>query len=220
MDETLKRLLGHQFLSDDLLQTALTHRSLTVNGLISYERLEFLGDRVLGFVIASMLVKAFPLEEEGALSKRHADLVRRDTLAVVARGIGIGPHIRMSRGEEETGGRENEAILADVCEAIIAALFEDGGIDAACQFINRHWAERLHSSKLPPEDAKTQLQEWAQGLGLPLPDYKIICREGPDHAPNFTVMVQVKGWPEVEGKGTSKRTAERAAAQLLLDKVK
>ena len=192
------------------------HRSAAFRGGSSYERLEFLGDRVLGFTIAELLFDAYPNEEEGALAKRHADLVRKETLADVAREAAIGPHIEMSRGEAESGGRENDAILADVCEALIAAIYRDGGLEPARHFIIRYWFDRLKAPSCPPEDSKTSLQEWAQGQGLPLPKYEIIGREGPDHAPRFTVKVRVQGWEEVQGYGSSKRAAERAAAEGLL----
>lgn len=219
MDEKLTASLGYEFSDLELLAQALTHRSAALHGHTSYERLEFLGDRVLGFTVADLLLDAYPQEKEGALAKRHADLVRRETLAEVAREAGIGPYIEMSRGEAESGGRENDAILADVCEALIAALYRDGGIEPARRFISRYWTGRLNAPPNPPEDAKTLLQEWAQGRGLPLPDYKVVGREGPDHAPHFTVSVGVKGWDDAEGGGPSKRAAERAAAEAMLVQV-
>jgi len=219
MEVSLKSALGHEFADTNLLAQALLHRSAAFNSRLSYERLEFLGDRILGFTIADLLLDAYPNEEEGALAKRHADLVRRETLAEVAREAGIGPHIEMSRGEAESGGRENDAILADVCEALIAALYRDGGIEPALHFIARYWTVRLHAPSHPPEDAKTSLQEWVQGQGLALPIYRTIRREGPDHAPEFTVAVYVEGWEEAEGRGSSKRAAERAAAEFLLARV-
>ena len=219
MDDDLKQALGHEFASAALLEQALTHRSIALNGRASYERLEFLGDRVLGFTVADLLLDAYPNEAEGPLAKRHADLVRRETLADVAREADIGRHILMSRGEVDSGGQENDAILSDVCEALIAAMYRDGGIEVAQQFIARFWTDRLNAPPRPPEDAKTILQELAQGKGLPLPDYRILGREGPDHAPVFTVTVSVEGWEVAEGSGTSKRAAERAAAEALLLRV-
>ena len=219
MEVSLKSVLGHEFVNTNLLAEALMHRSATFRDRPNYERLEFLGDRDLGFTIADLLLDAYPNEEEGALAKRHADLVRRETLAEVARDAGFGPHIKMSRGEAESGGRENDAILADVCEALIAAVYRDGGIEPARRFIARYWSHRLQAPVCPPEDAKTSLQEWAQGQGLPLPNYRMVRREGPDHAPEFTVAVGVQGWKETEGRGSSKRTAERAAAEALLARV-
>ena len=219
MDDDLKQALGHEFASAALLEQALTHRSIALNGRSSYERLEFLGDRVLGFTVADLLLDAYPNEAEGPLAKRHADLVRRETLADVAREADIGRHILMSRGEVDSGGQENDAILSDVCEALIAAMYRDGGVEVAQQFIARYWTDRVNAPPRPPEDAKTILQELAQGKGLPLPVYRIVEREGPDHAPVFTVTVSVEGWEVAEGSGTSKRAAERAAAEALLLRV-
>ena len=219
MDEDLKQALGHEFASAALLEQALTHRSIALNGRASYERLEFLGDRVLGFTVADLLLDAYPNEAEGPLAKRHADLVRRETLADVAREADIGRHILMSRSDVDSGGQENDGILSDVCEALIAAMYRDGGIEVAQQFIARYWTDRLNAPPRPPEDAKTILQELAQGKGLPLPGYRILGREGPDHAPVFTVTVSVEGWEVAEGSGTSKQAAERAAAEALLLRV-
>ena len=219
MDDDLKQALGHEFASAALLEQALTHRSIALNGRSSYERLEFLCDRVLGFTVADLLLDAYPNEAEGPLAKRHADLVRRETLADVAREADIGRHILMSRGEVDSGGQENDAILSDVCEALIAAMYRDGGVEVAQQFIARYWTDRVNAPPRPPEDAKTILQELAQGKGLPLPGYRIVGREGPDHAPVFTVTVCVEGWEVAEGSGTSKRAAERAAAEALLSRV-
>ena len=219
MKSDLVEALGHTFSSPQLLEQALMHRSVAHGSQRGYERLEFLGDRVLGLVVADLLYDAFPNEDEGAMAKRHVDLVRRETLAEVARMIGLGRHIRLSRGEDEAGGRENEAILADCCEAVIAALYRDGGLEAADGFIRRYWLERLKALERPPQDAKTALQEWAQGKGLPLPDYRTVDRTGPDHMPVFTVSVEVAGQEPAKGEGTSKRAAEQAAAERLLAEV-
>tara|TARA_B100000676_G_C17861067_1_gene723367 strand:- start:47 stop:718 length:672 start_codon:yes stop_codon:yes gene_type:complete len=219
MDKLLKNALGYEFTSMALLNQALTHRSLAMAPQASYERLEFLGDRILGYIIADLLFDAFPDEQEGSLSKRHADLVRRETLAEVACQAGLDEHIHMSRGEADAGGRNSQAILSDVCESLIAAIYRDGGIEPARRFIEKYWHERLNVPSAPPEDAKTKLQEWAQGRGFPLPDYKVVGREGPDHAPIFTIRLSVQGRDAVVGVGGSKRAAERVAARLLLDKI-
>ncbi len=216
MTDNVAAALEYTFSNPRLLDEALTHRSVTPRRERGYERLEFLGDRVLGLVVADMLLAAFPDEEEGALARRLAALVRQETLADVARDIGLGPHIRLSRSEAESGGRENDAILSDVCEAVIAAIYSDGGLDSVRPFIERHWSGRLAAAIAPPQDAKTALQEWAQGRGLPLPDYNIVAREGPDHAPQFTVSVSVEGKPVAEGTGASKRAAEQMAASRLM----
>jgi len=217
MTPSAEKSLSYRFKDRSLLDQALTHRSVEAAGGADYERLEFLGDRVLGLVVTEMLMAAFPVEREGALAKRLAALVRQETLADVARDIGLGQHVRLSRGESDGGGRENDAILADVCEAVIAAIYRDGGLDAVRGFIERHWQDRLRSVAAPPQDAKTTLQEWVQGRGLALPAYSVIAREGPDHAPAFTVKVALADGQSAEGRGPSKRTAEQAAAHKLLE---
>lgn len=217
MKKSPEKALSYSFKDRSLLEQALTHRSVEAAGGVDYERLEFLGDRVLGLVVTEMLMSSFPEEREGALAKRLAALVRREALAAVARDIGLGQHIRLSRGEDEGGGRENDAILADVCEAVIAAIYRDGGFGAARAFIERHWRDRLQSVEAPPQDPKTTLQEWAQGRGMPLPSYSVVGREGPDHAPSFTVRVELSDGTGAEGNGPSKRAAEQAAARQVLE---
>ncbi|NNG03989.1 MAG: ribonuclease III, partial [Inquilinus sp.] len=172
--DALSVLLQHRFARPALLREALTHPSTDPQARggasFGYERLEFLGDRVLGLVVAEWLLERFPDEPEGALSRRHTDLVRRETLAEIARGIELGRHLILSAGEAEYGGRENEAILADGCEAVIAALYLDGGLEAARRFVRSAFAEVIDRHRRPPLDAKTALQEWVQARGLPLPD--------------------------------------------------
>lgn len=202
-----------------LLRRALTHRSLDGAG-IGYERLEFLGDRVLGLIVAEMLLEAFPNEEEGAIAKRHAALVRKETLADVAVSIGLPAYILMSAGEETSGGRENPAITSDVCEAVIAAIYRIGGLAKAKAFVERLWRPFLEREVEPPRDAKTSLQEWLQGKGRPLPQYELVERTGPDHAPVFTIAVKVTGCDPISASGRSKRAAEQAAATALLVELK
>jgi len=217
--ETLTTRLGHRFTEPALLDQALTHTSATGGrggARASYERLEFLGDRVLGLIVAELLFDAFPNEREGALGRRHAGLVNRDTLAAVARQLDLGADIVLSRGEADSGGRDNPAILADACEAVIGALYRDGGLDAARAFVEHHWRPLLAHAEGPPKDAKTALQEWALARGLPLPSYEIAAREGPDHAPRFTVAATVSGHAPVHGTGRAKREAEHEAARRLL----
>ena len=180
------------------------------------ERLEFLGDRVLSLVVADLLMARFPVESEGDLSRRHAALVRPETLARIARETEIDKALLLSRTEEDGGGRENPALLADVCEAIIGALYVDGGLDAARRFIESEWPRLMEENPLPPQDAKTALQEWAQGSGRPLPRYREIARKGPAHVPVFTVEVEVAGSSPARGEGASKRVAEQAAAAAML----
>ncbi len=208
----LEQALGHEFSNPDLLLRALTHASFSRQ---NYERLEFLGDRVLGLIIAEWLSELHPQADEGVLAKALAALVARDSLAGVGRNIGVGEALRVSAADETTGARDNSSILADACEAIIAALYLDAGLEVARSFVRTHWRDVIDS---PPEtgDTKTRLQEWTQARGLGLPAYTETGREGPDHAPSFIVEVQVKGYPPQSAAGPSKRTAERAAAEAML----
>ncbi len=220
--EQLAARLGHAFDDIGLLREALTHSSTTAGRNTeggSYERLEFLGDRVLGLIVADMLLKAFPAEPEGDLARRHAYLVSREALAEVARTLGLGAYLVISRGEAEGGGRANPGLLADVCEAAIGALYSDGGLEAARAFVEPHWRPLLDQDHAPPQDAKTALQEWAQGRGLPLPLYREVSREGPAHEPRFTVTVEVRGAQPQRGEGRSKRLAEQEAAARLLERL-
>ncbi len=211
--------LGHEFQDAALLRCALTHASATRGSggdLISYERLEFLGDRVLGLIIAKLLFVRFPQEPEGDLARRLAALVRKATLAEVAAELELGRCIDFGPGEQEGGGAENPSVLADACEAVIGALYLDGGLTAAERFVVPYWTPYLEADDTPPQDAKTALQEWAQGRALPLPNYQEIAREGPPHEPLFTVEVRVEGQRPAAAQGRSKRMAEQAAAECLL----
>ncbi len=216
MDDLLKKL-GVSFHDHDLLHRALTHASADSGN--NYERLEFLGDRVLGLVMAHFLYETFPDEPEGHLAKRHAALVQGKTLAQVAREIDLGAYIHLSDAERTTGGDRNENILADVMEAIIGALYLDSGLAPCAALIKHLWGERVHVLRKPPRDPKTALQEWAQGRGLPLPVYEEIKRTGPDHAPEFTIEVSVAGHESEQARGNSRRTAEKKAAELLLERL-
>ena len=211
--ETLEAVLGHVFLNRDLLVTALTHPSLEEAS--NYQRLEFFGDRVLGLVIAEALYEVFPAAGEGELSQRLHGHVCKEALAEVALEIGLGPFIRLAGAAAETGGRENPAILADVMEAIIGALFLDDGLEAARRAIRSLWAGRLQEKGLG-KDAKTRLQEWLQGRGEAAPKYTIVGRQGPDHAPEFTVRAEAYRLGSAEGRGASRQAAEFAAAAALL----
>jgi len=214
--------LGHRFAQPDLLARAVTHPSAAPRhgpGSHGYERLEFLGDRVLGLVVADLLLARFPDESEGALGRRLAQLVRRETLAEVAVRLDLAPHIRLAKGERAAGERDNPTILADVCEAVFGALYLDDGLAAARAVIAAHWTPLIEAASQPPQDAKTALQEWAQGRGLPLPDYREVRRAGPAHEPVFTVEVSVVGETPARGEGRSKRLAEQAAAGRLLERL-
>lgn len=216
---TLPELLAHDFAHDDLLTEALTHPSAMGRRggkRRHYERLEFLGDRVLGLVVADLLWRRFPTEAEGELTRRHAHLVRREALAEVAHAVGLGRHLIVSKSEDAAGVRDNPRVLADVCEAVIAALYLDGGLALAARFVERWWEPRLAALAAPPRDPKTALQEWAQARGLPLPAYRTVPGEGPAHRRIFSVTVQVAGLPPATATGSSKRAAETAAAASAL----
>jgi len=219
----LQERLGHQFANPALLERALTHPSVSADRAHEggdYERLEFLGDRVLGLVVAETIFVRFPQEAEGMLARRLAKLVGKETLALVAENLGLGKFMRVAMGEDEQQGRSNPSLLSDVCEAVIAALYLDGGLPAAKQFIETAWALRIEEDREPPSDPKTELQEWAQARGLPLPRYSEIERRGPPHDPVFTIAVEVEGRQRQTGHGRSKRTAEQVAAAQLLAVVK
>jgi ribonuclease-3 len=220
--QRLEDVLDHRFAVPQLLREALTHASLPHGPQAeadSNERLEFLGDRVLGLAVAHLLHSRFPKETVGELARRHASLVRREALELVARRIGLPAAIRMSRGEEESGGRDNPGVLADACEAVIAALYLDGGLAAAVAFVERHWRDLIEGDATPPKDPKTALQEWLQARGQLPPVYRETTRVGPPHAPIFSVEVAISGHPPVTASGSSKRAAERAAAAILLARV-
>lgn len=217
--DQLEGRLGYRFRSPDLLVQALTHSSFPRGGkaqIDANERLEFVGDRVLGLAIAHLLYQRFPTETVGELARRHAALVRREALFAVAQALGLGPLLRLSRGEDECGGRANPGLLADACEALIAAVYWDGGLDPALDVVGRLWRELIESDRSAPKDAKTALQEWAQGVGLAPPVYREVARAGPPHAPTFTIEVVIQGSPPVLAQGASKRSAERAAAEAML----
>jgi ribonuclease-3 len=221
--EALARKIGRAFNDPTLLRQALTHASVAgarKAEVASNERLEFLGDRVLGLIVADMLLARFPEEPEGALARRHAFLVSREALAEVARALGLGGFLWVSKGEAESGGRENPAMLADVCEAVIGALYLDGGLEAARAFVAPRWQPLLTQDRKPPQDAKTALQEWAQARGLALPAYTETARDGPPHDPRFTVSVSLTGIAPMEGVGRSKRLAEQEAARRMLAKLR
>lgn len=215
----LEARIGYRFKDLSLIDCALTHISAMSgprNPVGSYQRLEFLGDHVLGLAVSDMLFKGFPKANEGELSRRLADLVRKETCADVARAIDLGPAIKLGTSEAKAGGRERVAILGDVCEALIGAVHLDGGYPEAAALIERLWTERMRKSERPSRDAKTVLQEWAQARGLPTPVYREIGRTGPHHDPEFRIAVELSGRAPAEGLGRSKRVAEQAAAAAML----
>jgi ribonuclease-3 len=211
----MEATLGHLFADPDLLRAALTHAS--AGGLRNYERLEFLGDRVLGLAVADLLYETFPDEPEGPLAKRLAALVQRSVLAEVAGALDVGERVLLSAAERAAGGATNENILADTMEAILGALYRDAGYAPCAALVRRLWGARVQAALPPPEDPKTALQEWSQARGLGLPVYTLVGREGPDHAPVFTLQVEVCGHSPVVASGPSRSRAEKAAAQSLLN---
>jgi len=218
----LEQRIGYGFRDKALLERALTHISALSGGATrvnSYQRLEFLGDHVLGLVISDMLYRAFPRANEGELSRRLADLVRKETCAEVARAMDLGSALKLGNSESHAGGRLRATILADACEALVGAVYSDGGYMAAEELVDRFWKERMLKPLRPLRDPKTMLQEWAQARGLPTPAYRELARTGPHHDPEFHVAVVLPDRPPAEGLGSSKRAAEQAAAAAMLTRV-
>ena len=212
----LEARIGHVFANRSLIAAALTHVSAaTGSKRETYQRLEFLGDRVLGLAVSSMLYEAFPEAGEGELSRRLAGLVRKESCAEVALGWGVDSCVRLGEIEQQIR-TPNMAILGDVCESIIGAVFLDAGYEAAKAVVIAAFGERMHAPGRPLRDPKTALQEWAQARGLPTPLYRETARSGPDHAPEFTISVEVAGYRNAEAKGLAKRLAEQAAAAAFI----
>lgn len=211
----LYRSIGHEVSDKKLIGRALTHPSQGKAGRSKdYERLEFLGDRVLALVAAEELYRRFPDIGEGDMSRRLSVLVRQESLAEVAQRLGLGAHIR--KGASSADVANNPRVLADVCEALIAAVYLDGGLEPARRFILDHWKDLIESSATAGKDVKNTLQEWALAKGLPVPVYREETRSGPDHLPVFVMAVEVEGYQPATGKGPSKRSAEQAAAEAFL----
>ncbi|HQU67803.1 MAG TPA: ribonuclease III [Albidovulum sp.] len=208
--------LGHDFARPDLLIRAVTHASIATPQRPDNQRLEFLGDRVLGLVISETLLGADKDASEGLLAPRFNALVRKETCADVAREIGLGDVLKLGRSEMMSGGRRKEALLGDAMEAVVAAVYLDAGLDAARGLILRLWGARIGAVKADARDAKTALQEWAQARGLPPPAYTEQGREGPDHQPMFTVEVRLESGETEVAKAGTKRQAEQTAAKALL----
>lgn len=218
----LEQKLGYKFKREQSLECALTHASVRGGKPVraDNERLEFVGDRVLGLAIAGFLNATFPEAKEGELARRYNSLVRGETCARVGRDLGIAPRLVLSDAEASSGGRDKDTILADAVEAILGAIFIEAGFDTARDVVLRLWAGLLTDQKpqMAAADPKTALQEWAQGRGLSLPQYTVVSREGPDHAPMFTAEVRIKSLEPSRGEGASKRLAEQAAAARLLER--
>jgi ribonuclease III len=215
----LEAQLEHRFRDAALLDVALTHSSLATGRgqrRFGFDRMEFLGDRVLALVVAELLVEAFPEENEGDLGRRFAALVSAPSLAEIADELDLARHLRVAPSEMQADGQRSRSVLADAFEAVLGALFRDGGYAAAERFLRRVFVPRILARQAPPRDPKTTLQELAQGRGASLPVYRVLASGGPAHEPHFTIEVEAMG-RRASGEGSSKRLAERAAAQALLD---
>lgn len=211
-----EKTLGHRFREEALLRRAMTHGS---HGGADYERLEFLGDRVLGCIIAAWLFERFKDDSEGKLAVRFAALVDRSTCAEVGRAIGLPKLVLMDPAARQAGVNRSDNVLGDICEALIGALYVEGGMEAASRFVHAQWEPLLTTRTRAQKDPKSRLQEWAQGKGLPIPVYEVVRREGPDHQPRFIVRVTVRNQPPVEAIGASKQDAEKQAASAMLQEV-
>ena len=231
--QSITALLNYQPNNSALFEAAFVHRSYwgdkqgkkakyREEGLASYERLEFLGDRVLGLAISSLLYQQFPHEKEGGLSKRLTKLVSREQIADIVQKIGLHHYLLLSEGEAQSGSQENPALQADLGEAIIGALWLDDGEHAgkaAFDFIKTHWQDRLIAMVHPPKEAKTALQEWCMANQIALPDYQLIHQEGPDHAPEFTMRLSLEGMDDIEAKGKSVRATQKLLAKAMLKRL-
>jgi ribonuclease-3 len=217
--EKLQARLGYHFADPDLLVRALTHASALSPGKRvqnSYQRMEFLGDRVLGLVVADLLYKRLPKATEGDLNRSLVRLVRKETCAAIARQLSVGEDLRLGDAEARTGGAEKDAILSDVAEAIFAAVYLDGGYGRAYELVERLLDDHFEAALNLRADSKTTLQEWAQSRGLEPPVYAEIERTGPDHAPEFTIAVRLGDFDAITASGPSKKLAEHKAAEAFL----
>ena len=215
--QDLQQLISYNFRNISLLEQALTHPSLAKQK--NNQRLEFLGDGVVGLVVAKIVYDLFPNEQEGELARRQASLIRGETLAGIAREIGLGDALKLATSELQGGGRNSNSNLEDALEALIGAIYLDGGLVAVENFMLPRWKALAQTAISAPKDAKTALQEWAQGRGLPLPSYQLIATTGSAHAPIFTIEVSVQGFSPASSSASSKRAAEQAAAEILLEKL-
>lgn len=219
----LYKKLNYTFKNAELLKESLIHQSFNLGSdkaSKSYQRFEFLGDAVLMLVITELLVGEFVFETEGDLAKRRSLLVSRDVLFEIAQKLELSQHILMSDDEYKVGGRQNPNILEDVLEAIIGAMYLDGGLEVCKHFITKHWLTLIRSHALPPVEVKSALQEWSQNQGKGIPKYTLLNKEGEDHKPVFTIKVTLPDMPSFLGKGESKKIAEKHAAQMMLEYIK
>jgi ribonuclease III len=214
--EWVEQALGHELKDPSLFERAVTHAS---HGREHYERLEFLGDRVLGLVVAQWLVETYPGETEGKLSHRLNALVTGEVCAEVGRELGVPAHLRLGKQARDDGVSRSDNVVGDAVEALIGALYLDSGLDAAAAFIRKGWGDRVDRLAEPPKHPKAELQEWTAANNRRPPAYRVVETSGPDHAPRFTVEVSIKGKGETIGYGTSKQDAETAAASAMLEKL-
>ena len=223
MIKDLEAAIGYQFKNVSLLQNALAHSSYANeryhNSLMSNERLEFLGDSILGMVVAAYLYQTFPDRPEGELTRMRADMVCEHTLAEVANKIGLGEHLMLGHGEERLGGRSRESILADATESVIAACFLDGGLEAAAQFVQKYILVEVPVTRLNNMDYKTALQELVQQKKNQVLSYALVGQSGPDHDKQFDVAVSLNGSVVGTGSGRSKKRAEQMAAKSAMEKL-
>ncbi len=217
--KAFQQRLGYEFSDPELLVRALTHGSVSSATRPDNQRLEFLGDRVLGLVMATALLEADKKASEGQLAPRFNALVRKEACADVARQIDLGAVLKLGRSEMLSGGRRKQALLGDAMEAVIAAIYRDAGFEAARDVILALWGDRIHKVEADARDAKTALQEWAQARGQKPPSYIEVKRTGPDHAPIFTIAARLQDGTEAQATAGSKRQAEQAAAKALLDQL-
>jgi ribonuclease-3 len=219
----IEESLEYIFDNKKLLEEALAHPSITrINeddSFFNYERLEFLGDSVLGLIIAELLIKKYKNEKEGALAKRQSGLIKGEAVANIARELNLGKYIKMTAGEESMGGRNNDSNLENSLEAIIGAIYLDGGLEPSRKFIVNHWANLVDDMKEPPKDPKTSLQELLQSRKLPIPEYIVVDASGPSHYPVFTIRLEVAGYESVCASGKSKKKAEKKVAKMMLEQI-
>jgi len=218
MTNDLENNIKYKFKNKKLLEVAITHSSVQ-SSHYNNERLEFLGDRVLGLAISDLLYKKFNHEDEGSLAKRHTALVKREALSNVAEKINMESFIKVSSSEYKSGGTKKKTILSNAIEAVIGAIYLDSGYETAYEFIKEFWDDMLEAQEAPPEDAKSRLQEWAQGKSFKLPTYKVIGKSGSDHSPEFEIEVFVETLGSASAKAESKKRAEKLAAEKLLKKI-
>ncbi len=215
-----EKAAGYRFVSPELLVQALTHSAGAGGAAHDYQRLEFLGDRVLGLVIAAALYRRYPQHEEGRLARHLNHLVRKETCAQVARDLGLDELMQTGESTRRGQAKASLNVLGDLAESVIAAIYLDQGLEAAEKFIISHWEPFFARYEDAPRDPKSALQEWAAAKGAPVPVYEELSRSGPDHAPRFVMRARIAGLGQAKGEGGSKRKAEQAAAQTLLEQVK